>query len=247
MSTARRSRATRPVNYPTSDGKPMAETDLHRQDMVDLIETLQDHFAGDPLVYVTGNLLLYYEEGNPRKHVSPDVFVVRGVPKLPPRDYYLLWKERKAPEVVIEITSKTTRREDQKKKLVLYRDVLQVPEYFQFDPTEDYLKPSLQGHRLVRGDYHPILMLNGRLPSKILGLHLERDGTALRLFDPGTGERLPTREEALAASKQQLAIKNQELALKDAENERLRRELEALRRTLPPAAGENSGACGISS
>ncbi len=247
MSTAPRSRATRPVEYPTGDGKPMAETDLHRQDMVDLIETLQDHFAGDPQVYVTGNLLLYYEEGNPRKHVSPDVFVVHGVPKLPPRDYYLLWKERKAPEVVIEITSKTTRREDQNKKLALYRDVLQVPEYFQFDPTEDYLKPSLQGHRLVDGDYQPIPLVHGRIPSKILGLHLERDGTALRLYNPATAVRLPTREEALAASNQQLALTTQQLALRNAENERLRRELDALRRTLPPAAGDPSGSCGTSS
>ncbi len=268
MSTAPRSRATRPVDYPTSDGKPMAETDLHRQDMVDVIETLQDHFAGDPQVYVTGNLLLYYVEGNPRKHVSPDVFVVRGVPKLPPRDYYLLWKEKKSPEVVIEITSKTTRREDQNKKLALYRDVLKVPEYFQFDPTEDYLKPSLQGHRLVDGDYQPIPLVHGRLSSKILGLYLERDGTALRLYNPATAARLLTREEALAASNQQLALKNQQLALqnqqlalqnqqlalqnqqlalKDAENERLHRELEALRRTLPPAAGDPSGSCGTSS
>ncbi|MGA9925641.1 MAG: Uma2 family endonuclease, partial [Isosphaeraceae bacterium] len=245
--TAPRSRATRPVEYPTGDGKPMAETDLHRQDMVDLIETLQDHFAGDLQVYVTGNLLLYYEEGNPRKHVSPDVFVVRGVPKLPPRDYYLLWKERKAPEVVIEITSKTTRREDQNTKLALYRDILQVPEYFQFDPTEDYLKPSLQGHRLVDGDYQPIPLVHGRLPSKILGLYLERDGTALRLYNPAPAARLLTREEALAASDQQLALTTQQLALRDAENERLRRELEALRRTLPPAAGDPSGSCGTSS
>ncbi len=246
----------------------MAETDLHRQDMVDVIETLQDYFAGDPQVYVTGNLLLYYVEGNPRKHVSPDVFVVRGVPKLPPRDYYLLWKEKKSPEVVIEITSKTTRREDQNKKLALYREVLKVPEYFQFDPTEDYLKPSLQGHRLVDGDYQPIPLVHGRIPSQILGLHLERDGTALRLYNPATAARLLTREEALAASNQQLALTNQQLALtnqqlaltnqqlaltnqqlalKDAENERLRRELEALRRTLPPAAGDPSGSCGTSS
>ncbi len=225
----------------------MAETDLHRQDMVDVIETLQDYFAGDPQVYVTGNLLLYYVEGNPRKHVSPDVFVVRGVPKLPPRDYYLLWKEKKSPEVVIEITSKTTRREDQNKKLALYRDVLKVPEYFQFDPTEDYLKPSLQGHWLVDGDYQPIPLVHGRIPSKILGLHLERDETALRLYNPATAARLPTREEALAASNQQLALTNQQLALINAENERLRRELEALRRTLPPAAGDPSGSCGTSS
>ncbi len=71
--------------------------------------------------------------------------MVFGVPKQPPRLHYLLWNEGKAPDVVIEVTSKTTKENDRKKKLVLYRDVLRVPEYFQFDPTEDYLRPSLQG------------------------------------------------------------------------------------------------------
>ena len=116
--------------------------------MLDLIETLKAHFAADPMVYVSGNMLLFYEEGNSRRHVAPDVFVVRGVPKRL-RDNYLIWEEGKGPDLVIEITSKTTRREDQTKKLALYRDVLQVPEYFQFDPTEDYLKPPMQGFRLV--------------------------------------------------------------------------------------------------
>jgi Uma2 family endonuclease len=236
MSIAPRSRKARPVEYPTSDGKPMAETDLHRQDMVDVIETLQDRYADRPDVYVTGNLLLYYEEGNPRKHVSPDVFVAFGVPKLPPRDYYLLWLEAKPPDVVIEITSKTTRREDQNKKRGLYRDVLKVQEYFQFDPTEDYLKPPFQGHRLVDGKYEPIVAVDGRLPSQILSLHLERDGTQLRLYDPASGRRLPTRQEALLAVQSELAAREAQLADRDAENARLRAELEALRRQLPPTS-----------
>jgi Uma2 family endonuclease len=208
----------------------MAETDLHRGDMVDVIETLEDHFAADPNVYVSGNLLLFYEEGNRRKHVSPDVLVVWGVPKLPLRDYYLVWKEGKAPDVVIEITSKTTRREDQKKKLILYRDVLKVPEYFQFDPTEDYLKPPLQGSRLVEGHYVPIEPVDGRIPSVLLGLHLERRGTELRLFDAGAGRCLPTRAERLA---EETAARRREAEARqraEAENDRLRRELEALRR-----------------
>ena len=92
-------------------------------------------------------------EGNRRKiRRRPTRSWSRGVPKLPPRDDYLVWKEGKTPDVVIEITSKTTRREDQTKKRALYRDVLKVPEYFQFDPREEYLKPSLQGHRLVEGE-----------------------------------------------------------------------------------------------
>ena len=148
MAIAPRSRKARPVDYPTSDGKPMAETDLHRQD------------------------------------------------------------------------------EDQNKELVLYRDVLKVRESFQFDPTEDYLKPPFQGHRLVDGKHGPIVALDGRLPSQVLGLHLERDGTQLRLYDPRAGRRLPTRQEALLAVQAQLADK-------DAENARLRAELEALRRQMP--------------
>jgi len=225
MSTLSRTRKPREVDYPTSDGKPMAETELHRDDMIDVIEVLKDHFADRPDVYVTGNLLLFYEEGNRRKHVSPDVFVVRGIPKLPPRDYYLLWKEGKAPEVVIEITSKTTRREDQTKKLSLYRDLLKVGEYFQFDPTEDYLKPPFQGYRLVDGEYERIVPVDGRLPSEVLGLHLQREGTELRFYDPVAGQILPTREEKLDARKAAIHAK-------DAENERLRLENEELRRLL---------------
>jgi Uma2 family endonuclease len=195
MATAPRPPTKRKVDYPTSDGKPMAETELHWQVMVDAVETLREYYATDPMVHVGGNLLLFYEEGNRRKHVSPDAFMVRGIPKFPLRDYYLLWEEGKPPDVVIEITSKTTRQEDQKKKRVLYRDVLKIPEYFQFDPTEDYLKPSLQGVRRVGDEYVPIEPVDGRLPSAILGLHLERSGWELRLWDPVRGRRLLTRGE----------------------------------------------------
>src|SRR5438094_770635 len=94
----------RPVHYPESDGKPMAESDLHRKEMTRLIETLDDFFAAGADVYVSGNLLLYYEEGNPRASVAPDVFVVRGVPKRD-RPIYKLWEEGAPPTVVIEVTS----------------------------------------------------------------------------------------------------------------------------------------------
>jgi Uma2 family endonuclease len=232
MAITPRTSAEREVDYPTSDGRPMAETDLHRQVMMDLISTLEDYFATDPMVYVSGNLLLFYEKGNKRKHVSPDVFVVRGVSKLPPRDYYLLWEEGKSPDVVIEVTSKTTRSEDQKKKRTLYRDVLKVPEYFQFDPTEDYLKPSLQGHRLVVGEYEPIEPVAGRLPSAILGLNLERDGTQLRLVEPAPGHRIPTPRERVIAAEAAQCQEGIARRKAEAENERLRQELEAMRRKL---------------
>ena len=159
--------------------------------------------------------------------MSPDVFVVRGVPKLPPRDYYLLWKEGRGPDVVIEITSKTTRREDQTKKRTLYRDVLKVPEYFQFDPTEDYLRPPMQGHRLEDGQYVPIVPIAGRLPNAVLGLHLERCGVELRLYDPETGRCLPTPREHVTQADQARRQADEALRQAEAEIQRLRRELEA--------------------
>jgi Uma2 family endonuclease len=210
----------------------MAETDLHRNDMVDVILTLEDRFAANPDVYVTGNLLLYYERGNRRKHVAPDVFVVFGISKLPPRDYYLLWEEGKPPDVVIEITSKTTRREDQHKKRLIYRDLLKVAEYFQFDPTRDYLKPPLQGFRLVEGDYVRIDPIAGRLPSEKLGLHLELAATELRLFDPFAKRRLLTRKERAEQETTARIRAEAERDRSQAQNELLRLEIDALKRQL---------------
>jgi Uma2 family endonuclease len=247
MATVPQQRRAREIEYPSGDGKPMAETEVHLEEMIDSIQVLRDHFADQPRVYVCGNLLLYYEEGNPRKHVSPDVLVALDVPKKPPRDYYLVWKEGKAPDFVVEITSKSTKREDQKQKFGIYRDILRVSEYFLFDPTEDYLHPPLQGFRLAGGDYVPIEPIAGRLPSQVLGLHLERDGQKLRLFDPTTGERLLTPVEGRAAAERRAAAADDRAAAADdraaaaddraaaaeaaqqrlaEENERLRRQIE---------------------
>ncbi len=242
MATAHRDPANRTITYPTGDGKPMAETELHLWVMIDLIQTLAIRFAADPMVYVGGDLLMYYEEGSPNKRLAPDVFVVKGVPKLPPRDNYLIWEEGKPPDFVIEVTSKTTRRNDQGKKLILYRDVLGVPEYFQFDPTEDYLRPAFQGFRLEEGVYRPIEPVAGRLPSEALGLHLEQDGTDLRLYDPARGRWLPISSEESARAEAESARAEAESARAEAESaraevavaeaDRLRREVEELRRRL---------------
>src|SRR5215471_5000169 len=127
-------------DYPTTDGKPMAETERHRDLMIDLIKTLQGFYEAQDNVCVSGNLLLFYKKGNKRKHISPDVFVVKGVPKRV-RINYLVWQEGKGPDLVIELTSSSTRHEDLNRKFKLYQDVLKVKEYFLFDPTEDYLDP----------------------------------------------------------------------------------------------------------
>jgi Uma2 family endonuclease len=229
MSTIPKQRRTSKIDYPTSDGKPMAETDLHREDVIDTIQVLEDHFADRPRVYVSGNLLLYYEEGNRRKHVAPDVLVALDVPKQPRRDHFLVWEEGKAPDFIAEITSRTTRREDERTKFPLYRDVLKVREYFRFDPRGEYLDPPLQGFRLVGGDYVPIEAVGGRFPSEVLGLHLERDGERLRLFDPAAGRRLLTRLERADEERRRAEAAEAERRRLADEIERLRREIEALR------------------
>ena len=244
MATVPKERRTREIEYPTGDGKPMAETELHLLDMIDSIQVLRDYYATRPDVYVGGNLLLFYEEGNRRKHVAPDVFVALDVPKEPLRDHYLVWEERKAPDFIVEITSKSTRREDQDKKFSLYRDVLRLSEYFLFDPRAEYLDPPLQGFRLIGGDYVRIEPVAGRLPSEVLGLHLEHDGENLRFFDPKAGERLLTRLEALDAAKRHAAEERRHAAEErhraetaEAGQQRLAEEIERLRREIEAIRG----------
>ena len=66
----------REIHYPESDGQPMAETELHREEMTYLIQALQSWYRDEPDIHVGGNLFLYYVQGNPRAVVSPDVYVI---------------------------------------------------------------------------------------------------------------------------------------------------------------------------
>ena len=216
------------VQYPETDGKPMAESDFQRKPLTYAVEALDLFFRERSDVYVSGNLFVYYEKGNPDAVVAPDVFVVIGVPKRD-RPSYSIWQEGKGPDLVIEITSRATRWEDQGTKRALYAH-LQVREYFQYDPTGDYLKPALQGYRLGRGgDYAPIPSRADAaaaltLPSQVLGLELRlRDGR-LRFYDPTSGQELRDYQEAELA--RQAAEKRATAA--EAELARLRAELARL-------------------
>jgi len=224
MSSAARKTPRKKNTYPTSDGRPMAETDWHRELMNALIRTLRHFFLTRPNVYVSGNLLIFYIPGDRLRHLSPDVFVVKGAPNHD-RPNYLVWKEGKAPDIVIELTSSSTRDEDVKDKFMLYQDVLKVREYFLFDPLADYLKPPLQGYRLQRGKYRPISFVAGRLPSKVLGLHLEAHGRELHLHNPRTEMWLLTPDE-------RAALAEERASQMEGENETLRRQVEELRRRL---------------
>lgn len=213
------------VEYPDSDGTPMGETPQHRDNLAHLIEMIRVWLAEDEMAYVSGNAFVYYVPEDRWRHISPDVFVVRGIPKTPERRRYLVWEERKAPDLVIELTSRSTLEEDLEDKFTIYQDTLQVQEYFLFDPLDECLAPTLQGFRLHRGEYRPIRRVKGRLPSKVLGLHLEADDWELRLYDPNTEKWLPTPAE----DREALAEERQGRLEAEAEVKRLRKEMEKLR------------------
>ena len=216
MSDSQLSHAPAPVEYPSSDGQPMGETPAHRDCIIDAMGALREFFAERPDVYVGGNMFLYYEEGNPRASVIPDVFVVIGAVKDELREggwreTYKLWEEPKAPDFVLEVTSRSTRRQDQIRKRALYAR-RGVSEYFLYDPREEYLAPPLQGMRLGGSEYEPLApvrLADGKegVWSERLGLYLYRREQALRLHDPVAGRNLLTHREEAAARREEAAAR----------------------------------------
>jgi Uma2 family endonuclease len=132
---------------------------------------LDTYFAAAPEVYVSGNLMCYYVEGDTSHSVSPEVFVVRGAAKHE-RRIYKFWEEP-APKVVLEISSRKTRKEDVGKTKELYA-WLGVREYFVFDQ-----------------EYREEVVSHPRVRSHELGLELVNMGQTLRLYNPQT-EGIPT-------------------------------------------------------
>jgi len=240
--------ATTEVYYPESDGQPMGETQFHIAAILHLYQALRYHFRREEELYVAADMLFYYEEGNPAAVKVPDVFVVKGVSKHD-RRIYKVWEEKAAPCVVFEITSRSTRLEDLGSKRALY-ELLQVQEYFVFDPLDEYLSPRLQGFRLEGAYYQPMTLLpDGTLRSQELDIILRPEGTLLRVVDPATGEAVPTLDEAVdlalteaqraqaeaqraQAEAQRAQAEAQRADAAEAELTRLRAELERLRRQL---------------
>ena len=179
--------------YPESDGEPMAETGKHVRLLLDMIETIDRHFQDVPDVHVCGNMFVYYEEGDPRKVISPDVFMVRGVSKKDLRTYKT-WEQQPYLDFVLELASPSTFSRDFAEKKAIYERILRVKEYYIYDPYHE-IQPSFIGFRLVGGSYEEIAFVDGRLPSEVLGLELGERAGVLRLYDPVKGSWFgPSRE-----------------------------------------------------
>ena len=209
------------VEYPSSDGRPLAENDAQLAAILYAVAVLRTHFAGRGDAYVSGDLLIYYEEGSPRASVAPDVFVVFGVQDRM-RMSYKVWEEGKGPDFVLEVASPGTWREDVGPKRRLYAR-LGVEEYWLYDPLGEHLSPVLQGYRLAGGAYErqPLLeSLDGRLAlrSETLGLDLWVKGGEMRFRDPVAGlDLLGHCEEHAARRSAELRAEREAAARKAAE------------------------------
>ncbi len=213
------------VFYPEADGKPVAESDITRDYLLNTVFLLGRHFATQnrPNVYVSGNLFIYYQKGNPKAVLAPDVFLIFGVGNQK-RRIYKAWEEGdKLPDFVMEVTSATTRRVDEKSKPIQYAE-LGVTEYFQYDPSGDYLKPQLKGRTLVNGVYEsiaPVTFPDGTVSifSQVLGLEVRLEAGEMYFFCPQTRKKLLNFLEVVEAGEQM------ELELQQAELERQQAEL----------------------
>ena len=182
---------------------------------------------------------MYYVEGNPRKSISPDIFVTFGVAKKERRTYRI-WDEGKPPDFVLEFSSENTYRNDLREKKALYAEI-GVAEYFLYDPERQYLPVPLMGFTLIGRDYASITSGTDRGAfSATLGLELCLQGETLGFYDPASEKWLQTPAEQEAARAEQEAARAEQEAARaeqevvarqraEAEIKRLQEELERLK------------------
>src|SRR5947209_9384932 len=120
------------IEYPDSDGQPMADNTLQFRYMVMIQGGLDDLFRDNPDVFVAGDNLWYPVEGEPTTRTAPDVYVVFGRPK-GHRGSYRQWEEGGiAPQVVFEVLSPGNTPAEMARKWEFY-DRYGVEEYYQYD------------------------------------------------------------------------------------------------------------------
>lgn len=184
--------------YPDTDGQPMAASDLHLEILIRLLQALRAYFSEMPEVYVSGDILTYYIEGNPRAVCAPDVLVTFGIGQKQ-RHTYKVWEEGKVPDFVMEFSSKTTYQNDLTDKMTLYAR-LGIPNYLLYDAEALYLPSPLMGFQLVKGVYVPIPPgVDGSIHSDILGLDFHILERRLEVYDPVREQWLQTPVEIAEA------------------------------------------------
>uniref|UniRef100_B8HUU4 Putative restriction endonuclease domain-containing protein n=1 Tax=Cyanothece sp. (strain PCC 7425 / ATCC 29141) TaxID=395961 RepID=B8HUU4_CYAP4 len=174
------------IFYPSGDGEPVAETFDHLYALLITLEVLRQYLAGQQAT-VLGNQFLYYAQGFPRLRTAPDVMVIFNV-EPGGRDNYKIWEEGEVPRVIFEITSASTRHQDEGFKKTLYEQ-LGVQEYWQFDPKGEWIAEQLRGYRLLESA-EPVYVPITDGQSQPLQLRLKAEGRLISFYRLDTGEKL---------------------------------------------------------
>ena len=237
------------IEYPCSDGEPMAENDHQFTALTESALTLREWLAERLDVYVGGDMLIYYRMNDNETRIAPDIFVVFGVLDRTPRYSWIVWREGKAPDFVLEIASPGTWRRDALRKREIYAE-LGVREYWRFDPTGECFRPPLVGERLVDGEYQPIGLVadvDGALRgySELLALDIcvlaEGERNLLRFYDPVGGRWLRTHHEEAVARQAAEAVLGATAVILEA-TEAARQETEAALESSEAARQETEAA-----
>ena len=120
--------------YPSEDENPMPAGEFHGMQMQSLFEQLLRYFHAHPHIHVSMDNFIYYREGDIRKVVGADVYVVLGAAKLPLRRSFYTWAEGTVPTTVFEFLSDATASQDRHEKVEVYLRDIGVAEYFIHQP-----------------------------------------------------------------------------------------------------------------
>ena len=182
-------------------------------------------------MWVGGNLFLYYEKGKPEKSRGSRRAARPWRGQEEPGHLSALGGDGSVPDLRDHLPQDP--QEDTRTKKDLY-ERLGVAELVLFDPYGEYLKPRLQGYRLERGRYRPILPnRDGSLHLRTAGVTARPEGERLRLVDTATGEKLLWNDEleaARQAAEERAAAAEERAAAAEERARALAEELARLRR-----------------
>jgi Uma2 family endonuclease len=209
------------IDYPSTDGEPMAQNTRQYRWIVTIQGGLAAMFRDRPDVFVAGDLFWYPIEGDNKTRVAPDVMVAFGRPK-GDRDSYKQWEEDGiAPQVVFEVASPSNTPSEWISKTLFY-ERFGVQEFYIYDPDSGELQGYVRGED---GHLRPVESMRGWV-SPLLGVRFDVEGLELVLTTP-EGKRFRSYEEVVAAYEE--AVAAYEEAERLLERERQRAEAERQR------------------
>ena len=212
------------IDLPAEDRTPL-ESNWHRAQINLLIDIVRQRWQDRYDFFAGGNMFIYYSLRQARDHDyrGPDFFVVKGIDSRHSREKWVVWEEDgRYPDVIVELMSPSTAKEDLGAKKDLYARTFHTPDYFCYDPGAR----QLWGWHLTDRGYYPLEVdTSGRMWSAELeawigpweGMFQGEQAVWLRLFD-ADGWLWPTEAEA---ERQRAEAAESEIARLQAELHRL--------------------------